>query len=183
MAEEKIKAEVKTEKTENISNAVRVVLSNRRRATGKTKKRAEVSGGGRKPFRQKGTGRARAGSNRSPLWRGGGVVFGPTGNENYNLGINKKEMLAARKEAFAVKKADTVTIPVGKITKTKEAAALLAKNNAVGKVLVLAENKDLKRYFANISDLKYLVSGNENTYDIMRADKIVILTGKKEGAK
>lgn len=173
----------KKDNAELISKAVRVSLSNKRKSPAKTKKRDEVSGGGRKPFRQKGTGRARAGSTRSPLWRGGGVVFGPTGIENHSLHINRKEKAAARKEAMDAKKTDTVTITVGKITKTKEAAELLTKNGAAGNTLVLADNNDLKRYFRNIADLKYMIAGNESTHDILWARKIVILTGKKETEK
>ena len=72
-------------------DAVMTYLANRRQATAKTKKRHEVSGGGKKPFRQKGTGRARAGSSRSPIWVGGGTVFGPDGNQNFKIKQNKKE--------------------------------------------------------------------------------------------
>jgi large subunit ribosomal protein L4 len=180
MAEENKKTETIKEHPELVSKVVRVVLSNKRKASAKTKKRDEVSGGGRKPFRQKGTGRARAGSNRSPLWRSGGVVFGPTGDQNYKLSINKKEALTARKEAYETKKADIVTVEAGKITKTKEAALLLKKNNISGKVLVMADDISLKRYFRNIADLKFLTTGNENVYDILRANKIVILATKKQ---
>jgi large subunit ribosomal protein L4 len=179
---EKIKAD-KKDNEGLISKAVRVSLSNKRKSPAKTKKRDEVSGGGKKPFRQKGTGRARAGSNRSPLWRGGGVVFGPTGVENHSLSINKKEKAAARKEAMESKNADTVSIAVGKITKTKEAAELLKKSNISGNILVLAENIDLKKYFRNIASLKFVLAGNESTHDILWAKKIVILTGKKETEK
>jgi large subunit ribosomal protein L4 len=180
MAEKVTKTEEKKSTGELVSKVVRVILSNKRRATSKTKKRGAVSGGGKKPFRQKGTGRARAGSTRSPLWRGGGVVFGPTGIQNYTLSANKKEVLAARKEVMEDKKADTHTFAAGKITKTKEAAELLSKNDVSGKVLVLAENLDNKRYFQNIPNIKYLIRGNENTFDVIWADKIVILTSAKK---
>jgi large subunit ribosomal protein L4 len=180
MAEKEIKKVEKKENSELVSKVVRVILSNKRRATSKTKKRDDVSGGGKKPFRQKGTGRARAGSNRSPLWRGGGIVFGPTGDQNYNLSANKKEVVAARLEIMEAKKADTHTVNVGKLTKTKEAAQLLKKNDAFGKVLILAENLDNKKCFQNIPNTKYLLKGHENTYDVMWADKIVILTSAKK---
>jgi large subunit ribosomal protein L4 len=180
MADKVINKEAKQGESELVSKVVRVILSNKRRATSKTKKRDDVSGGGRKPHRQKGTGRARAGSTRSPLWRGGGVVFGPTGDQNYTLSANKKEVLAARREVMEAKKADTHTIAVTKITKTKEAAALLKKNDISGKVLILAENLELKRCFQNIASLKYLVRGNENTFDVMWADKIVVLSTVKK---
>lgn len=180
MATKTAKAEVKKDNGNLVSKVVRVILSNERRATAKTKKRGEVSGGGKKPFRQKGTGRARAGSTRSPLWRSGGDTFGPTGDQSYALSANKKEMIAARKNAFEAKKADTITVEAGKITKTKEAAELLKKNEATGKVLVLAEDISLKRFFANIAGVKFLTKGQENTFDVMRAEKIVILSGKKK---
>ena len=76
-----------------VYDAVQVYLSNSRQATAKNKKRDEVSGGGRNPWRQKGTGRARQGSNRSPQWRGGGVVFGPTGEQNFKLKQNSRYLI------------------------------------------------------------------------------------------
>lgn len=85
-------------------NAVQVEQSNSRQATAKTKVRHEVSGGGKKPWRQKGTGRARAGSSRSPIWVGGGTVFGPVGNQNYKISQNKKEHQLAVKSALSLKK-------------------------------------------------------------------------------
>ena len=86
-----------------IYDAVQVYMSNSRQATAKTKKRDEVSGGGRKPWRQKGTGRARQGSTRSPQWRGGGVVFGPTGEQNFKLKQNRKEARLALKSVLSDK--------------------------------------------------------------------------------
>ena len=86
-----------------IYDAVQVYMSNCRQATAKTKKRDEVSGGGRKPWRQKGTGRARQGSTRSPQWRGGGVVFGPTGEQNFKLKQNRKEARLALKSVLSDK--------------------------------------------------------------------------------
>lgn len=180
MAEEKKKIEEKKDHIELVSKVVRVILSNKRRDTAKAKKRDEVSGGGKKPFRQKGTGRARAGSTRSPLWRSGGVVFGPTGDQNHKLSVNRKEAVLARSLAYESKKADTVTLEAGKITKTKEAAVLLKKNSISGKVLLIAKDINLKRYFRNIADLKFTTTDNVNTYDILRANKIVILSAKKK---
>ena len=84
-----------------VYDAVQVYMSNCRQATAKTKKRDEVSGGGKKPWRQKGTGRARQGSTRSPQWRGGGVVFGPTGEQNFKLKQNRKEARLALKSVLS----------------------------------------------------------------------------------
>ena len=87
-------------------DAVQVYQANMRQATAKTLRRDEVSGGGKKPWRQKGTGRARAGSSRSPLWRGGGCVFGPTGNQNYKLSMNKEAHRLALRSALSAKQAE-----------------------------------------------------------------------------
>ena len=84
-------------------NAVQVEQANQRQATAKTKVRHEVSGGGKKPWRQKGTGRARAGSSRSPVWVGGGTVFGPVGNQNFTLSQNRKEHQLALRSALSLK--------------------------------------------------------------------------------
>lgn len=169
------------------SKVIRVVEANKRRATAKTKKRGEVSGGGKKPWRQKGTGRARAGSSRSPLWRGGGVTFGPIGNQNPSLSINKKEARAVREAAFEDKKSVTVSTSLGKITKTKEAAEFLAKNDAKGKVLVLSTEKNEKgvkesetiktqrKSFANLKNVTFSKYDDVNAVDVLKAEKIIIL--------
>lgn len=194
MAEAK-KTQEKKDYSELVSKVVRVILSNERRAGAKTKKRGEVSGGGKKPWRQKGTGRARAGSSRSPIWRGGGIAFGPTGNQNYTLDASKKERKIAREAAFETRKSVTTTIELPKLTKTKEAAEFLKKNNAEGKALILIdikkeatakENdvvKNLKRVFANIPEVKVALKNNVNAYDVLWAKKIVILSEKKKEAK
>ena len=98
--------------TQVMFDAVQVYQANLRQATAKTKKRSEVSGGGKKPWRQKGTGRARAGSTRSPLWRHGGIVFGPTGVQNFKLAQNKKEHKLALKSALSLKVANNGLIVV-----------------------------------------------------------------------
>jgi large subunit ribosomal protein L4 len=165
------------------AKVVRAELANARRATAKTKKRGEISGGGKKPFKQKGTGRARAGSSRSPLWRGGGVVFGPTGVQNFSLRVNKKEKAAVLANAFESQKANTVSVAVGKIAKTKDAAKLLTENKAEGKVLVLSDAIELKRFFRNIEGVKFAAKNNVSTNDVLAANKIVILTASKETRK
>jgi large subunit ribosomal protein L4 len=178
------KKEVKTENVEKLAaKVVRVILANGRHATAKTKKRGEVSGGGKKPFRQKGTGRARAGSTRSPLWRGGGVTFGPTGSQNFGLTLNKKEKLAARSAAFESKKSVTVTTELPKMAKTKDAAEFLKKNEAKGNVLVLTASKEAKRFFANIPGAVVMPKESANAYDVLKANKIIIATEKAKAAK
>lgn len=165
-----------------IAKVVKAALANNRKAAAKTKKRNEVSGGGAKPWRQKGTGRARAGSNRSPIWRGGGVTFGPTGEQNYKLKVNKKEKKIALNVAYELKKSDMLEIIIPKMTKTKEAAAFLAKNNASRKILILASKEtfnDVKKVFNNIPELKIMIKGNESVYDILWAKKIIRDKGQR----
>ncbi len=172
---------------ELVAKVTRVIEANKRRATARTKKRGEVSGGGRKPHRQKGTGRARAGSTRSPLWRGGGVTFGPTGEQNPSLNLNKKEREAVKQAALESKKSNTVELSIGKISKTKEAADLLKKNNISGRTLVLVDEKseksqkeseslrNLRRVFGNIKNVLLAKNGDVSGVDVLRADNIVIL--------
>ena len=113
--------------TQVMFDAVQVYQANMRQATAKTKTRAEVRGGGKKPWRQKGTGRARAGSSRSPIWVGGGTVFGPIGNQNYKLSMNKKTHALALKSALSVKASEKNIIVVNELntTKTKDFAKAL----------------------------------------------------------
>ena len=122
-------------------DAVQVYQSNMRQATAKTLTRAEVSGGGKKPWRQKGTGRARAGSTRSPLWRHGGIVFGPTGEQNYKLSMNKKAHKLAVKSALTLKAQAKDIIVLENLelneVKTKLVVSLLANINAKRKSLVV----------------------------------------------
>lgn len=168
-----------------VAKAVRTIQANERHAGAKTKKRGEVSGGGKKPWRQKGTGRARAGSNRSPIWRGGGIAFGPTGNQNHSLKINKKEKELALKTVWETKKKQTKNFAMPKLSKTKEAAEFLAKNEISGKVLILAteEIANVKRVFRNIPEVVVLAKGRENVLNVIWADRIVIFEKKEAATK
>lgn len=155
-------------------------LANGRENLAKTKTRGLVSGGGKKPWKQKGTGRARFGSSRVPIWRGGGITFGPTGEENYSKQLNVK---AKRK---AVRQALTVANDAGKIKvvesfttlegKTKDMVTFLDKIEATGTVVLVVAQKDAakERATQNIQKLKVVGATNLNVYDILNADNVII---------
>ncbi|MBB1552278.1 50S ribosomal protein L4 [Candidatus Saccharibacteria bacterium] len=149
-------------------------LANNRLASA-TKQRGEVRGGGKKPWRQKGTGRARFGSIRNPIWRGGGIVFGPRGNENYTKKISKTSKRVALRQALTVK-ADKVLVADIKTTgKTAEVAKFLKENNLNRRVLIVAEKTDeLIRATNNISEALLVSPMYLNVFDILNADHIVI---------
>ncbi|MGE5808596.1 MAG: 50S ribosomal protein L4 [Nitrospirota bacterium] len=148
-------------------------LANRRAGTAATKNKALVSGGGKKPFKQKGTGRARAGSSRSPLWRHGGTIFGPTPRD-YSYALPKKARRAALVDAIASKVADSRLILVDSLElaepKTKLVSSMLdnlgVQENAL--VLITAENKNLRLAARNIPSVKVLKMDNINVYDLLK---------------
>lgn len=150
-------------------------LANNRSVSATTKQRGEVRGGGKKPWRQKGTGRARFGSIRNPIWRGGGIVFGPRGNENYTKKISKTSKRVALRQALTVK-ADKVLVADIKTTgKTAEVAKFLKENNLNRRVLIVAEKTDeLIRATNNISEALLVSPMYLNVFDILNADHIVI---------
>ena len=150
-------------------------LANNRLASATTKQRGEIRGGGKKPWRQKGTGRARFGSIRNPIWRGGGIVFGPRGNENYTKKISKTSKRVALRQALTVK-ADKVLVTDIKTTgKTAEVAKFLKENNLNRRVLIVAEKTDeLIRATNNISEALLVSPMYLNVFDILNADHIVI---------
>lgn len=153
-------------------------LANARGASATTKTRGEVSGGGKKPWKQKGTGRARFGSTRNPIWRTGGVVFGPRGNENYKLGLSKTAKRVAVKQALSLANAaKKITIDEIKTSgKTSEVAKYLAANKFVRRVLVVVDEKtpELLRATKNIQEVKLVSATYLNVFDIMNADRIII---------
>ncbi len=159
-------------------DAVMVYQSNSRQATAKTKKRFEVSGGGRKPWRQKGTGRARAGSTRSPIWVGGGTVFGPTGVQNYKLKQNKKEHDLALRSALSLKaKKDLVVLDSLTVSgKTKDVVSLLKafKLDNV-KTLIVTSDDLVFQGASNLSNVGLRSVGNISVYDLLNFNKIVIV--------
>ena len=161
--------------------AVVAQLANKRQGTQSAKTRAEVRGGGRKPWRQKGTGRARAGSTRSPLFAGGGVIFGPK-PRNYDLAMPQKARKLALKSALSAREAQLVVVKdFSAISepKTKLLTASLKSLQVSGKVLLIAdtnldENKNLLLAGRNIPTLKMILPSNLNVKDLLEADFVVI---------
>ncbi len=165
------------EATQAIHDAVVVYQANMRQDTAKTKKRDEVSGGGKKPWRQKGTGRARAGSNRSPIWVGGGTVFGPTGVQNHTIKQNRKEHNLALRSAWSLKVKDLVVVDSIKVEpKTKAVVKMLKDLKAEGKVLIVLseDNENLLRAAGNIANAVCTAVDNVSVYDLLYFDKVVL---------
>ena len=160
--------------------AVVAQLANKRQGTQKAKTRSEVSGGGRKPWRQKGTGHARQGSTRAPQWTGGGVVFAPTPRD-YTIRLNKKEKRAALKSALSSRVQENKFIVVDELKmdeiKTKKFKAVL-DNLKVGKALVILNDNDQNVVLSarNIADVKTASVGTMNVYDILKYNTVVTTT-------
>lgn len=162
-----------------VHSALTWFLAARRRGTQSALTRTEVRGGGKKPWRQKGTGRARAGSSRSPLWRGGGVIFAPK-PRSYNYSFPKK----ARKLALKVALSDKVREGKVKLLdslemaplKTREAAGLLKKLQIAGKTLIVLgqESKPFRQAAQNLADVTLVTAGELNIHDLLYADWLVI---------
>ena len=152
-------------------------LANKRQGTQKAKTRSEVSGGGRKPWRQKGTGHARQGSTRAPQWKGGGVVFAPVPRD-YSFKMNKKEKKVALKSALTSRVEEKKFIVVDEIKfdeiKTKKFADIL-KNLEVSKALVVLEdgNTNVELSARNISDVKTARTNTINVYDILKYNTVI----------
>ena len=154
-------------------------LANNRQGTQKAKTRSEVSGGGRKPWRQKGTGHARQGSTRAPQWTGGGVVFAPVPRD-YSFKMNKKEKRAALKSALTSKVQDAKLIVVDELKldaiKTKAFATVMSNLNVNKGLVVLAENDaNVVLSARNMADVNTTLVNNINVYDVVNA-KTVVLT-------
>jgi large subunit ribosomal protein L4 len=176
--------ELRVAKEENAAHIVHRALvrhlANARQGNASSKTRAEVRGGGRKPWRQKGTGRARAGSIRSPLWRGGGVIFGPKPRD-YSLKMNRKERRLALRTALFNRAEDTIVVEdfADQLTqpKTKELVAALNRWGASSekKVLLILSEISENVYLSarNICNVKLMKADGLNVYDVLSADKIV----------
>ncbi|MDR1800403.1 MAG: 50S ribosomal protein L4 [Lachnospiraceae bacterium] len=152
-------------------------LANRRQGTQKAKTRAEVSGGGKKPWRQKGTGHARQGSNRSPQWKGGGVVFAPTPRD-YSFKMNRKERRAALTSALTSRVEDNKFIVVDELKfdeiKTKSFKTVLDNLN-INKALVVLEDGNLNAEISarNIADIKTARTNTINVYDVLKYNTVI----------
>ncbi len=153
-------------------------LANKRQGTQKAKTRAEVSGGGRKPWRQKGTGHARQGSTRAPQWTGGGVVFAPVPRD-YSFKMNRKEKRAALKSALTDKVASSNLIVVDELKfdaiRTKSFVQVM-KNLNVGRGLVVLNENDTNVMMSarNVPDVQMALPSTINVYDVMKAGKVVL---------
>ena len=160
-----------------VHQAVVAQLANKRQGTQKAKTRSEVRGGGRKPWRQKGTGHARQGSTRSPQWTGGGVVFAPVPRD-YSFKMNKKEKRAALKSALTSRVEENKFIVVDELNfdeiKTKKFQAVLNNLN-VNKALVVLEdgNKNVEISAKNIPDVKTARTNTINVYDILKYNTVI----------
>lgn len=172
--------EVITKNHELLKSAYVAYLANGRGNAAQSKTRGEISGGGRKPWKQKGTGRARFGSSRNPIWRGGGIVFGPTGNENYShkLSLNSKQQATRQALTMASQENKLIIIETfeckeGKVAPTVK---LLEKIGAKGNVLMAVSLKDelVTRATNNIPKLKVVQAKYLNVYDLLNADTVVL---------
>jgi large subunit ribosomal protein L4 len=183
--------DLKVASDENASHIVHRALvrqmGNARQGTASTKTRAEVRGGGRKPWRQKGTGRARAGSNRSPLWKGGGVTFGPKPRD-YSVKMNRKERRLALRTAFQSRIDDLILVEDFSENlsrpKTKELLEAIARWGAdpATKILMITSVVDEMTYLSarNVSNLKLISVMGLNVYDLLLADTVVVTTSALE---
>lgn len=171
---------LKVENHELVKLCYDAYLANSRSSHAKTLKRGEVRGGGKKPWKQKGTGRARFGSTRNPIWRHGGVAFGRTGNENFTKKISKQAKRQAVCQALSMKNADKAVIVLEKDVKltgkTKDAVKVLKDLKLEGKnVLAVANEKtpEVLRSTNNLPNVKLVRATYLNVFDIMNADAIV----------
>ncbi len=169
-----------------LAEAVRVHQNNSRAGTSHTKTRGEVSGGGKKPWKQKGTGRARAGSTRSPIWRHGGITFGPRSNQYWELKMNKKAKTKALFMTLSDKVANKQFIIVDQIdlpaAKTKEFVKILQgfrkSVQTIGKkpLLVMAKKDDkLVQSSRNVASLNTIFANSLNILDILKADTVIAM--------
>ena len=165
---------------EVVYESINLYMANKRQGSHHTKTRSDVAGGGRKPWRQKGTGNARQGSIRAPHFTGGGIVFGPTKERNYTKKMNKKERRLALRSALTYLANDKAVIVVDKFdaktNKTKDIIKLLETLKVTGKVLIvtteLSENLILAT--RNLGNVNLVLANELNTYDVLYTDQMII---------
>lgn len=171
---------VKVENHDLLKQAYLGYLANERPNLAQAKRRGDVRGGGRKPWRQKGTGQARFGSRRNPIWRGGGVAFGPTGSENYSKNMNTKAKRQALRQALSLASSDdkliiveTFDAPDGKV---KPTITLLRKIGANGSCLIVVSQKDemVERATSNLPGVKAVFAKYLTVFDILNADHVLL---------
>ncbi|MBQ6320647.1 50S ribosomal protein L4 [Candidatus Saccharibacteria bacterium] len=178
--------DLKVENHELLKLAYDAYLANSRSSHAKTLKRGEVSGGGKKPWKQKGTGRARFGSTRNPIWRHGGVAFGRTGEENFTKKVAKNSKKLAVRQALSLKKADNAVFTTElKFTgKTKDAVKALDSLKLADKAVLLVvadKTPEILRSTNNLEQVKTVRNTYLNVFDIMNADAVVFETSALKG--
>ena len=183
MAEAKLNKDIfglSVDNHELVKLAYDAYLANSRSSHAKTLKRGEVRGGGKKPWKQKGTGRARFGSTRNPIWRHGGVAFGRTGEENFSKKISKAAKLQAVRQALSMQNADKAVSVIAKFDaksgKTKDAVKELnIESNKNYLVVVPEKTESILRATNNIANVKVVRPTYLNVFDILNADQIIIV--------
>ena len=166
---------------ELVTLAVLRQTSNARQSVAHTKSRGEVRGGGRKPWRQKGTGRARFGSIRNPIWRGGGVAFGPKSERNYIKNMTKKARRIALFSCLSAKAGDNAIFALDKFEikepKTKEFAQMLSKLPVERSLLIVLSEKDanLEKSASNLPNVKTILVNYLNPHDLLKYEKVMFL--------
>lgn len=163
-----------------INQVANLQMSNRRQGTANAKGRAEVRGGGRKPWRQKGTGRARHGSNRSPIWRGGGVTFGPTNEKDYKKKINKKlkkkalfMVLSAKAKSDSIIVLDSFDLKEAKTKIMAKALKVLkAENSAI--IAIPMKNETIWKASRNIPGISVMPASDLNVLDLLSCKKLIL---------
>lgn len=171
------------ENHELLKLAYTAYLANGRDNLAQTKTRGLVSGGGKKPWKQKGTGRARFGSSRNPIWRGGGIAFGPTGSENYSIKVNVAAKRQALRQALSLAASENRIKVIESFANTdakvSTTAKLFNKIDAAGNILLVVEHKDalIERAVRNLPGAKAVTANYLNVFDIMNAD-VIVLTEK-----
>ncbi len=171
---------VEVKNHELLKSAYLTYLANGRLAYAKTKTRGQVRGGGRKPYRQKGTGRARFGSSRNPVWRGGGIAFGPTGQQNYALRLDSKLKRATLRQALSLAAQTDKIVVVEDVAlssaKTADAQKFLTKIGVGKNVLIAVDNKtpEVDRALRNLPNVKLVQSKYLSVFDVLNADSVVV---------